>query len=480
MSHSLRITHLSLLAVGLVLSGCATSDVDNGFADVRQNLSDRLPAMQVTWNSGSADDDAVKERVDQLLARELSEDQAVQIALLNNNDVQATYESLAIAQADLVEAGLLRNPVFDAQIRFATGGGAGIDVGVIQDFLDVFQISLRKRVAAANFEAEKFRVTGAVIDLAADTRRGYIELVAAMQTIELRQTVVSAYELSYDVARRLHDAGNVTDLDLARERGQYEQSKLDLAAAESDVVVRREELASLLGLWGPRATALKVAARLAEPNTAAIDSAALERTAVARSLTLASLRQQVRADYARLGLSQRFALLDRSELTAGAVGERSSESGEWEVGPAFSIPIPIFNTGAPAIARARAMVRSANRRFTQTAVDVRASVRIATARLIAARQQVDYYRRVLIPTRTTILRQTQLTYNAMLIGPFQLFQAKRDQVETAIAAIDAQRRYWQARTSLEQIIAGQGGQVPIERMESFTSSPATRTLQADH
>ena len=47
-----------------------------------------------------------------LLQKELSVDTAVQIALLNNRDLQGSYASLGIAQADLVEAGLLENPVF--------------------------------------------------------------------------------------------------------------------------------------------------------------------------------------------------------------------------------------------------------------------------------------------------------------------------------------------------------------------------------
>ena len=465
-SHWLKLAALSL--AGLAIAGCASVSHDAGFADAQKLVAARMP-QTVQWNRDSKGDDAVAAKVDAMLGEELTADHAVQIALLNNKDLQATYESLAIAQADLVEAGLLLNPVFDAQIRFAKGGGVGVDIGVIQDFLDVFQIPLRKRVAAANFEAAKGGVAAAVVDLASDTRRSFYELVAALQTIELRQTVVASYDASYDIARRLHEAGNITDLELAREQGRYEQSKVDLASAETDARVRREQLTALMGVWGPSAATFRVPNRLPEASQTPIDTQSLERTAVANSLNLGAIRQQVFADVSRLGLSSNFALLNRSDLAAGAVGERSSETGNWEVGPAFALPIPLFNNGTPAVERAKAMVRAANRRYQQEAVNLRAGVRAAAAQLVGSQQQAAYYRRVLMPIRTTILNQTQLTYNAMLAGPFQLFQAKRDQVEAGVRSIEALRTYWLARTTLDQILAGRDAGFP-SRAPAGTSS----------
>ena len=447
-------------AVAVLVGGCTSMPADRGFGDVRALVGERLP-QDVRWDRGTADDDAVAERVDALLADELTANAAVQVALLNNDGLQATYESLSVAQADLVQAGLLLNPVFDAQVRFAEGGGGtGLDLGIVQDFLDVFQIPLRKRVAAASFEGVKARVAGEVIDLAAETRRTYYELVAALQTIELRQTVVDAYAASYDIARRLRGAGNITDLQLARERAQYEQSKLDLASAETLATVRRQQLAALMGVWGERGAAWRVPARLPEPAGDDLpDPASLEATAVANSLDLGVIRQQAFAEAERLGMSAGLTFLNRSELAAGAVAEREPD-GEWSVGPAVAVPIPLFDTGRVGVERARALVNAANRRYRQAAVELRAGVRAAAAQLTNARAQAEYYRKVLLPIRQTVVDQTQLEYNAMLIGAFELLQARRDQVEAAAAYIDALATYWQARTALEQILAGRSGGFP--------------------
>lgn len=57
-----------------------------------------------------------------------------------------------------MQAGLLRNPVFDAEVKFVEGGGGHIlELAVVQEFLDVFQVPLRRRVATRAFEATKLR-----------------------------------------------------------------------------------------------------------------------------------------------------------------------------------------------------------------------------------------------------------------------------------------------------------------------------------
>jgi cobalt-zinc-cadmium efflux system outer membrane protein len=63
------------------------------------------------------------------LTRPLTVDTALQIALLHNRTLQASCEDHDVAQADLVRAGLLRDPVFEANAEFARGGG-GVRFGM--------------------------------------------------------------------------------------------------------------------------------------------------------------------------------------------------------------------------------------------------------------------------------------------------------------------------------------------------------------
>jgi len=47
-----------------------------------------------------------------------------------------------------------------------------------------------------------------------------------------------------------------------------------------------------------------------------------------------------------------------------------------------------------------------------------------------------------------------LQYNAMQLGPIQLLRAREQQIETAVAYIEALRDYWVARGDLGQILSG--------------------------
>ncbi len=442
----------TVLAVG-VLGGCATIQPRAGFDDVGAMVAERTDA-QVHWNQGTPADGAVADSVRYLLADELTADEAVQIALLNNRNLQATYESLSVAQADLVRAGLLTNPIFDAEARFGEAGTT-IELGVVQSFIDIFFIPLRSRIAGAAFEAAKLQVAGAVIDLAAQTRREFYDLVADQQLAELRETVLLAFEASYAMAGSLHEAGNVTDLRLAVERAQYEQAKVNLAAARGDVLVGREHLNALMGLWGPDVQ-WTTADRLPEPppEEVAMELAALEQQAIANSLDLGVLRQRIVVAGERLGLARPEALIPVAEV--GVVGERGPE-GEWAVGPTVSLPIPIFNMGQAASATARAELRGTRALYAARAVEVRSAVRAAATRLTAAPDRAAYQRAVVLPLQQRSLGLLQLQYNAMQVGVFDLLQARREVVAAGIDYVEALRSYWLGRTQLTQVLNGRLG-----------------------
>jgi cobalt-zinc-cadmium efflux system outer membrane protein len=462
---------LAPLAVA-ALAGCATVPKDAGFGDVRRDVADRT-GQAVEWDRGTEADYAASQRVRSMLAAGIGADEAVQVALLNNRGLQATYEGLGVAQAELVQAGLLRNPVFDADVKFLEGGGGTlVELAVVQDFLDVLYIPVRRKVATASFEAEKLRVTGAVLDLAGEARRAFYDHAAAEQTLELRRTVAAATEASYDLARRLREAGNITALDLANEQALHEAAKLELARAESAVLETRERLNVLMGLWGPD-TNWTLRQRLADPPAEEPATDDVERRAVEQSLELAEARRQAEAAGRTLGLQRSLGLLP--EVQAGAAAEHEPE-GDWAIGPAVSLPIPLFDQGQAKVAAAAAELRRARRQYVAAAVEVRSAARSARNRLVAARDRAVYVKQVLLPLRQEITRQSQLQYNAMLIGGFQLLQAKQAEVEAGVAYVEALREYWVARSDLQRVQSGRtsGLGQGVSTMTSTTTTGSQR------
>jgi outer membrane protein, heavy metal efflux system len=436
-------------ALLMLVTGCATFDQRTGFSDVGAAVEARS-GKRVVWNLGTELDADVARDVRTLLEDTLTADEAIQVALLNNRELQALYAELGVAQADLVQAGLLTNPVFDGAIFFPVAGGpAKLELSAAMSFLDIFYIPLRTRVAAARFEDAKLQVTGTVLDFAATVRAAFYRHQADEQLLELLQTIAQALAVSWDVAQRLHEAGNITDLDLARERAQVEEAKLQLRAAEVAARQSRADLNTVMGLWGEQTT-WQTDRRLPDIPAQPLPFEGLERQALRQSLDLASARQRLIVAGEQVGVSRATALIPESSLGAG--GER--EEGEWKVGPTVEFPIPLFDQGQGRIGRAVAELRRAQQEYYALSVRLRSTAQAVRERLQGAQDRALYYRDILLPLRERIVHETQLQYNAMQLGVFELLRAREQQIQAAIAYVETLLDYWLARTDLEQLLSG--------------------------
>lgn len=458
------------IAAGLLLAGCTAMPEQPGFGQVQAEAEQR-GGYRVHWYTGADEDERAQEAVQDLLKQGLTAEQAVQVALLNNRRLQAMYQELGVAQADLVQAGLLNNPVFDAEVMFPSGGGsAELELGVAQSFLEIFFIPLRKRVAESQFEQAKLRVTGEVLDLAYDTQTAFYRVQRDAQRVELFEQVVEATDLSYTFARRLREAGNITELDLHQQRDLYEEARLQLRRAEADLANSRERVNRLLGLWGEQ-TQWAVADRLPDvPDQEQIDLSDLEARVIDRSLDLAIARQRILIGGQRLGVTEATALLP--ELHLGGKAERGDG---WSAGPVLELPIPLFDRGQARLARSRAELRQQQERFAALAVEIRSIARAARHQLQAAEDVARHYRQVVLPLRERITNETQLQYNAMQLGPIELLRARERQIDAGERYVQALYDYWTARATVEQLLRGRmpTGEVLNDRSsETQTDEPA--------
>lgn len=433
--------------VGLVVSaaGCSVAK-DAGFSDVRDMVGARI-GRDVDWNREEAEEEAVGDAVQKLLERDLTADVAVQIALLNNRNLQATYEELGIARADLIQAGLLRNPVITFERRFS---GQALELDVVQEFIELITLPLRKRIAGAAFEASKQQVAAAVLDLAAEVGSTFYALQGAEEMAAMRRQVVQGAAAGADLAQRMHDAGNITDLDLRMEQRLTRQAQLDQAMAELEVIQQRERLNALMGLWGAE-TVWTVAPRLPDPPPVDPPLRGLESLAVSQRLDLLAARQDIVTAAETLGLTKALRWLPGA---SGHLHLEREPDGRSTIGPGLEILLPIFDWGQAAVPRDRALLRQKQRRYTALAIEIRSQVRAAYSRMRSARNRAEFYRDTVLPLQVNILEQAQLQYNAMILGPLQLFQLKQAEIDTGREYIEAHRDYWVARTELEHALGG--------------------------
>jgi outer membrane protein TolC len=444
-------------AAAMLLSGCASLSGDGGFSGVARISQGRLGPVAADMRLLRNDEDAraLQALIAQKLDATLSVDDAVQIALLNNRSLQATYWSLGLAEADLVQAGRLQNPVLDFK-RTHEGGEVGIERTLTFNLLSVLTTPLASRLEARRYEATKLLVAEEALKVAADTRRAWVEAVAAAQSADYARQIQDSAEASAELAQRMRKAGNWSQLDLAREQAYHAQAAADASRAAIAAVAAREKLARLLGLSGEQATrqlAERLPDHLPELPQEARALADVEQTALRERLDIqaAKLETQHTADALGLTRSTRFI----NVLDLGAV--RNSSGGRSAPGYELTLEVPLFDWGSARVARAEASYMQSVNRLSAVATNARSEAREHYAAYRATYDLARHYRDEVIPVRKQISDQTLLRYNGMLMSVFELLADAREQAAAVNGYIGALKDFWLAQADLE---AALGGRLP--------------------
>lgn len=456
---------LSASALTFFLAGCATFSADGGLNDVSSMTKERT-GQPVQFTKPTAGANAPSETVNQLLSKPLSPDAAVQIALLNNRALQASFAELGIAEADLVQAGRMRNPSFSFG-RMRGGDDVEIERSVMFDLLGIVTMPVRSRIEGRRFEQAKLQAASQAVQLAADTRRAYFNAVAAQQTANYMEQVQSAAEAGAELSQNLAKVGNVSKLDQARQQVFYSDATTQLARARHNAVAAREELTRLMGLWGTN-TSFKLPDRLPDLPKAPRDIANVEQLAMEQRLDVQMAKRDAHATASALGLTKATRFIN--VLDAGYTNK--SETGEPRAnGYEIELELPIFDWSGARTAKAEAMYMQSVHRTADLAIRARSQVREAYSAYRTTYDLAKHYQTEVVPLRKKISDEVLLRYNGMLASVFELLSDARDQIISVNAAIEAQRDFWIAETALQAAINGTGGS-SVEIRSAGTSEPA--------
>jgi outer membrane protein TolC len=446
------VTGILVFGVALVfagaLGGCATLPKGSGFGAVEQVARERLN-KDVTWQRDDGGRDSVRSAVKRFMASPLSADNAVQVALLNNPGLQATYAELGIAEADLVQAGRMTNPHF-AYLRTSEGGERKLEWALTFPIIDLLTIPLRTRIESDRFEQVKLAVAGRMLDVATMTRNSWIEAVTAEERVRYLEQVQVAAEASSELASRMERAGNFSRLDRMRERVFHAETSARLARTRQDAVADRERLTRLMGLTGDD-VAFRLPVRLPDLPASMPEFRDIEARALTGRLDVQAAKRDTERLAGSLGLTRATRFINVLELGPAATKE---DPEPWKRGFEVSLQLPLFDWGGARVARAEAIYMQALHRVAETAVNARSEVREAYTAYHAAYDAAKQYRDEIVPLRKKIAEENMLRYNGMLISVFELLADAREQVGAVNAYIEALRDFWRSESDLQAAFNG--------------------------
>ena len=406
---------------------------------------------EITWDASQYDDSFVRSTIEKLLSRPLTPETAVEVALLNNRELQSTYADLGIAQANVVQAMLWKNPILDGMVTQPYKGGApdyGFNLAL--SVIDILYVPLRKGVAESQLEETKLEVTAHVLNLAAQTYLAIVDYLSEKQRVGVfAEAVESARQIVESAEVRREADNNSADYDFEEKAVHYVRAKAELARAKTRVVQARERINQILGLTGPQIQ-WRSAERL--PSMPARDplAAHLEDKAIEASVDLAIVRQRL------VTLGRKYQVVDVTsllpQLDVGGMATRVNEVDQ--AGPSFRAEVPLFDWGQARRQAAQMEILKARDEFTAVAVRLRSLARLRQTRLLAARQIALYYADNVVPQSQRLLNAAKRKYDAKQLGIFELLRAEETYVRASLDHITALTEYWHERARLAQMLSG--------------------------
>jgi len=445
----MAIKHLSLSAAALLfLCGCSTISQKEAFDSVNQLTIER-GEKNLQWIKTPQEAARVDERVHFLLSEPLTQENTLRIMLINNRALQQTYEKIGVAQSELVEAGLMRNPL----LGYSIGRGNGTTTSTLSvevAFLDLLWIPLRRELGGLALEEMMFSVGDAVLRSARDAKKSYIEARIAEEKSTLYRSILKSYEASLQLAVRQYTAGNLPKRDMLKIQESYERARIELITLSRENAAAREALNKMLGLYGGQTHYTFSSEPLIrmEPT---VSESGLEKQAITHRLDMRSAMKSVDYAAAQAGYSEKTRLVSELELSI----ESEKTAGEKRFNTfGIRLPIPIFDFGQARVSKTQALYNQSVHRLYETAVNIRSEVREGYAQLRYTYDIAHSYDEVIVKSNQQILEETQLFYNGMLDGIYELLEDQRRYGEAKMEALNALGAYQKAQADLEYTMGG--------------------------
>jgi cobalt-zinc-cadmium efflux system outer membrane protein len=316
----------------------------------------------------------------------VTQEEAVALALWNSADFQVSLSELGFARADLLEAGLLTNPILS--LLFPVGPKQ-------------FEAALKwpvevlwqrpRRVAAARLAADAAaeRLVQAGLDLVLSVKMAYADLALAMDRARIADESVALLLRIAELTQSRLTAGDISELEGRAATVDAARARQDTLRARHDVVIARERLRALVGfaLDGP---AFDIAAERS-PTTDCGPAASRLREAIVSRPDVRAAEIGVEAAAARLGWERSRILTLTAVLDANGSGTEG-----FERGPGIDIGLPIFNANQAGRARAGAELQRASAAYAAVQQRAAAELREASAQFEQAREAKASWRDTIV------------------------------------------------------------------------------------
>lgn len=373
----------------------------------------------------------------EILQGPLTIERAVEVALLRHPDLASASALIAVAQGNVVQAGLYPNPMVGfIGDQIGSRGGAGGQQGpfVSQELVTAGKLQVSQSAAMEALTATQWQAITRRFDLETKVRAAFYEALTAQREVSENEAIVKIASENYEASQKIEKAGRGSQPDVLRARVELESNQNKLIAAKKRLEASWPLLANMMGMPGAVIVPLEGNLETSKPD---YQLAALQETVLSKNSELMQLQANI-AEAEKLITRSRLENIPNVDVKVHPLYDYTESIGQisFEVG----MRMPIWNKNQGNIQAAEAeLVRRSNE---LNAIKLRLSDRVIMAhqRFITAREQAGKFEKDLLPQAIEALRLTK--------AAFESGDAKYDYT----ALLDAQRTLAQARLSYVQTL----------------------------
>jgi outer membrane protein TolC len=382
------------------------------------------------------------------LRRGVGPDDAAAISLYSNPALRAIRDRRRLAAAQLIQAGILPNPVVSYGRDFVTGGNTagtvtGYNLTAAWEFTALIPFLPKQAAARKNFQSVDLDVAWQEWQIAVNARTAVYRLLGLEAQVVQASEATEGLQQSSDAMQKAVDAHEKTVLDLAAVESASQDSRATMLALEQEFEKQRLGLNKILGVEPETKVALRTGltlpTRLAPPP-----QRELSNDVESRRLDLLGLRQGLESQDATV----RAAILAQFPKMSAAFVKASDTTNVHTTGFNVAVDIPIFDRNQGNIAAERATRQRLRDEYNQRVFEARSDIAAAIADIHSLGRQITAAEEAL-PLLEKLVASAQTAVEQRNADVLSYYTARSNLLQKRIQLIKLQEQLLEANTALE-------------------------------
>jgi cobalt-zinc-cadmium efflux system outer membrane protein len=373
-------------------------------------------------------------------------DDCIAVALQNHPKITTARAAIDAARGKALQAGLYPNPTmgqFSPQVAGPESQWAGF---ASQDIVTGGKLRLQQQAALREVQAAEWRLVRARFDVMAAVRRDFYLLLVAQRRQEIFTLLLEIANRSFDIGRRLAEAGEGTRADVLFWSLERDQAEVRLLNAGVTIEANRRKLAVEMAV--PRELIGTVRGDLLEKlpdfDIAGLQEAVVGRNALPRAASAEIARAEWALDRARVEPIPNINVMGGAQRQYGPF----QNQGIYQV----MVEVPLFDRNQGNVRAAVADIAAARADMRNIELDLAARAAATMNVFRQSQRTVAWYESAILPKARETVEVTQRLYGQGEVTFLSLLQAQKILTELELAYVEAQAERWTSAVEIADLL----------------------------